>query len=155
MEFDYTSFQSMLAAQASANWGFWTMMAAFLSALASIATAIIAFQASKAWRKQERLAQLVRLKRAAFEYRALLERIGSSSNEVMSRDEYIVKILVPARADIFHELVLAGLDNAELEQSKLFEELFSLQERFKESQVRFGELLNAAVNFQKSVIIKL
>ncbi|NUH52738.1 hypothetical protein HUK76_03320 [Citrobacter portucalensis] len=147
--------ESIRIAEESARWGFWSMIAAAVSAIATVATALIALLASRAWRKQERLNQLIRLKRAAFEYRALLETISAESIEGILLEDFIQKRLTPARANIFHELALAGLEDENTEQGMLFDKLFRFHDHYKYGEVGWGVLLAVAITFQKSIKVKI
>jgi len=64
MDFDYTSYQSMLAAQESANWAFWSMNISIATAISTAITLIIAWKALHTWRRQEELKVKVDLKRS-------------------------------------------------------------------------------------------
>lgn len=147
--------ESFRIAEETARWSFWSMIASSFSAASAIATAIIAFSASRSWRLQERLSQLVRLKRAAFEYRASLERLNSCHSEGMLRDEFIERVLKPARSNLFHELALAGFDDEKSEQGRLFNELFRLQELYNGNEATFGELFKKSIELQQSIKVKV
>ncbi|MCF1610126.1 hypothetical protein LQ759_09555 [Serratia marcescens] len=59
MDADLISYESMLTARDSANWAYWSMIAAFCSAGATLVAAIIAFSTINSWKRQGR-AQEVR-----------------------------------------------------------------------------------------------
>lgn len=147
--------ESLKVAEETARWTYWSMIAASVSAVSAFATAVIAFSASRSWRQQERLSQIVRLKRAVFEYRASLERVGSCHNEGMLRDEFIERVLNPARANIFHELALAGLDDKKFEQGQLYNEVFRLHELYKVNEATFMELFKKVIKLQQSIKVKV
>lgn len=147
--------ESIRIAEESARWGFWSMIAATISAIATAATAVIALLASRAWRKQERLNQLIKLKRAVFEYRVLLETIGSAIKSEDSRNDYIKNKLRPAGGRVLHELMLAGLDDKKSTQSILFNEVFSLQNQFGDGDAKWSQVVDAVIELQNSIVIKI
>lgn len=139
--------------QNAALWNFFAMIAALLSAVAAAATAIIAFKASKTWKLQEKRNQMVRLKRAAFDYRSSVEHAGKILKDQIRLDDYIESNLKPALDRVFHELVLAGLDSNSLEQGKLYDLLFQNHGLFKERAATWRHLLNTAIDFQTAIEI--
>lgn len=136
-------------------WTFFSMVGAILSAFAALITAGIAVWAAKSWIKQEKHSQMVRLKRASFEYRAAVEKAGKFGTDFLRLDAFIDSTLKPALDVAFHELVLAGLDGEESEVGKRYEKLFQYHGLYKEHDIGWGKLLDAAVEFQKSIVVKL
>ncbi|EFC5297383.1 hypothetical protein QFV42_RS18880 [Escherichia coli] len=132
-------------------WTFFTMVGAIISAFAAIATAVIAFWAAKSWIQQERHNQMVRLKRASFEYRVAVERAGKFGKDYLRLDDFIDSTMKPALAVAFHGLVLAGLEGEQNEVGKRYEELFMSHELYRQREISWRELLQAAVDFQISI----
>ncbi|MCE1493601.1 hypothetical protein LWU33_20445 [Enterobacter hormaechei] len=147
--------ESVRIAAETARWTYWSMIAASFSATSAFATAIIAFLASRTWRKQERLNQLVRLKRTAFEYRTMVEKAGRIKQYGFEFREYLNSDLSDARGKVFHELALAGMDHQGCEQGRLYDQLFTLQELYKEKEASWADLLKAAVALQESIKVKI
>lgn len=147
--------KALQVAMAAANWNFWSMIFAAISAVAAVATALVAFFASRSWRKQERLGQMVRIKRAAFEYRAQIEKIGTMQQYGLPFREFINNELKTSRGNVFHELALAGLDDDGCEQGRLYNQLFSMQELYKEKEASWKVFFEAAVKFQQSIEVKI
>lgn len=54
MDADLISYESMLIARDSANWAYWSMVAAFCSAGATLLAAIIALLTINGWKRQAR-----------------------------------------------------------------------------------------------------
>ncbi|MEY1226019.1 hypothetical protein AB7098_15620 [Klebsiella aerogenes] len=69
----YISYQSLLAYRESADWAFWGMAAAWLSASLSFVTLFIAGYTLNTWRKQEALKLKVSLKQAILELETALQ----------------------------------------------------------------------------------
>ncbi|TQN52823.1 hypothetical protein FLW98_26830 [Raoultella planticola] len=69
----YISYQSLLAYRESADWAFWAMVAAWLSAFLTIVTLLIAGFTLNTWRKQEALKLKVNLKQSVLELETFLE----------------------------------------------------------------------------------
>lgn len=147
--------ESVRIAAETARWTYWSMIAGSFSAASSLATAIIAFLASRTWRKQERLSQLVRLKRAAFEYRTMVEKAGTIKQYSLEFIEFLNSNLSDARGRVFHELALAGMEHEGCEQGRLYDQLFTLQELYKEKEASWADLLKAAVALQQSIKVKI
>lgn len=136
-------------------WTFLTMIGTIISACAAVATVAIAFWAANSWRKQEKHTQMVRLKRASFEYRASVERAGGFGKDYLRLDAYIKETMKPALDVAFHELVLAGLEGEGTDAGKRYEALFQNHELFREREISWGQLLKLAVEFQTSIDSKL
>lgn len=160
MNADLISFESMVAAKDSAQWAFWAMVFGGVSALATLVTTIVAivaafvaFKSMNAWREQEKINQLTRLKRAVFAYRAELEFLPVKHEE--HRSSGFFNKMKSLRADIFHELILCGLDNNELYEYKCFEKLFISHERYFNGDESWRELFENVINFQKSIRVEL
>lgn len=136
-------------------WTFLTMIGTIISACAAVATVAIAFWAANSWRKQEKHSQMVRLKRASFEYRASVERAAGFGNDYLRLDAYIKETMKPALDVAFHELVLAGLEGEETDAGKRYEALFQNHELYRAREIGWRKLLNAAVDFQVSIDSKL
>ena len=147
--------ESFRVAEETARWAYWSMIAASVSACCAFATAIIAFMASRAWRKQERLNQLVKLKRTTFDYHSMAEKIGLMQQDGKVVSDLINNEMTEALGRIFQELALAGLDNDACTQGKLFGELKSEHRRY---QGRIGDgscLYKAVMELQKSIVVRL
>lgn len=140
----------------------WSMIGAWVSALASVVTviitgfaAIIAFRTLNSWKDKERLMQLVRVKRAIFAYRLKVEDILVFRQDNDKTSNYMNEVMQPALADIFHEMELAGLNDGEYTEVQLFNELFVAHNNYKESHLHWQGLLEAAVELQKSIKVTL
>lgn len=147
--------ESIRVAAETARWTYWSMIAASVSAASALATAIIALLASRTWRKQERLNQLVRLKRAVFEYRTMVEKAGRIKQYGLEFREYLNSDLSDARGRVFHELALAGMEHEDCEQGRLYDQLFTLQELYKEKEASWADLLKASIALQESINVKI
>ncbi|PWC10536.1 hypothetical protein [Brenneria corticis] len=147
------------SAQESARWAYLSMIASWVSAISAVFTAIIAivavrvaYKTMNSWKEQEKQNQSIRLKRAVFSYRATVEselRINSDEKKANFYDR-----LFSLRADILHELILAGLDNPESNEYKLFDELFINHEAFVAGSCPWNKLLDSAVALQESIRIE-
>lgn len=68
MNAEYISYESLIAARDAAEWGFWSMIGAWVSAMATLTAAIVGFLAINVWRKQEEAKELKDFRVAAFRY---------------------------------------------------------------------------------------
>lgn len=147
--------ETLRVAAETARWTYWSMIATSISAFSALATAIIAFLASRTWRKQERLNQLVRLKRATFDYRALVERVGLMDPNSLESSNFIKNEMTNALAVIFHELALVGLEDKSCKQGKLYNDLFSAHEEYRQRIGDWSSLFKASIELQKSIVVRL
>lgn len=111
----------------------------------------IAYRTLHAWKDKEKFAQLVRLKRSIFSYRQKVENLGARSRDNHELNEYIVNVLQPVLSDIYHEMKLSGYDEDSSMEFKLFDEIFSAQGLYMESQLNSNVLLDNAVELQKAI----
>lgn len=132
-------------------WTFLSMIGSVISACAAVITAVIAFWAANSWRKQEKHSQMVRLKRASFEYRVAVEKAGKFGDDNLKLQAYIDTTMKPALDVVFHELVLAGLDGEQTEAGRRYKELFKNHGLYEEREISWGQLLRSAAEFQKSI----
>lgn len=72
MEDNFVSYESMLAAQDSAKWAFWGMVATWGSLVVSALTLILAYRALTSWKEQEKLKVKQDFKASLFQLRSLL-----------------------------------------------------------------------------------
>ncbi|WBF47275.1 hypothetical protein [Serratia rubidaea] len=68
MDTDLISYESMLIARDSANWAYWSMVAAFCSAGATLLAAIIAFWTINSWKRQARAQEVRNFNLAVYNY---------------------------------------------------------------------------------------
>ena len=95
MDTDSIAYASMLVSKESANWAFWSMIAATVAALASLITsvvtgvaAVIAYKTMNTWKHQEEIKEKKILKAALVEYRNLLVAMPLLMHEgVKDRDK--------------------------------------------------------------------
>ncbi|WP_312463383.1 hypothetical protein [Pantoea endophytica] len=162
MDTELISFESLLTAKEAANAAWWTMIFAAVAAISSLITGIVAFYAARlakkelfSWKEQEKQLQLVRLKRAVFAYRQGLEsRIKIHSDKELINAEFSNQMQT-LLSDIFHELVLAGMDYEDCLQTKLFEELALAHNLHREGEVNWGDVFKKTIDLQQSIKVKL
>ncbi|MFI3308922.1 hypothetical protein [Ewingella allii] len=160
MDEHYLAYQSLEVARDSANWAFWAMVLtgvgsifSFIALLITGAAGFIAFKTMNSWKEQAKQQQLIRLKRAVFDYRRKIEELI-----VLSKDEFNLAVnneLQPLLSNIFHELVLAGLDEEECPQAILFGELCVEHNLHRDQASEWTKVFRAAINLQESIKISL
>ncbi|EPH2695099.1 hypothetical protein WJG45_002392 [Klebsiella aerogenes] len=131
-----------------------------ISAIATVSAAVIAciaawigYKTLNSWKDKERFMQLVRLKRSIFTYRQRIEHISVFNHDNHKINEYILNVLQPALTDVYHEMRLAGFEEGESKEYKLFESLFSAQQEYMSSHLDYGSLINSAIELQKAIDI--
>lgn len=158
MDYDLTSLGTFLADKDAANTAWWTMFYTAVAASGSVITAFAAIYAAciakkelSSWRDHEKQLQLVRLKRAVFSYRQAVESIIHPGTEKGKLNEELSSKMQPLLSEIFHELVLAGLDYKGCQQIQLFDALFKEHNLYKGGETSRGMVLKKAVDLQKSI----
>ncbi|HIE1449397.1 TPA: hypothetical protein ACXJF2_004379 [Serratia marcescens] len=74
MDANLISYESMLTARDSANWAYWSMIAAFCSAGATLLAAIIAFLTINSWKRQARSQEVRNFILAAYNFHVAMIR---------------------------------------------------------------------------------
>lgn len=132
----------------------------WISAIAATATALItgyavliARKTLHSWKDKEKFMQLVKVNRAVFAYRQKVESMSLLNHDHDKIREYVQSVLQPSLSDIFHEMKLAGMEENNSEEFRLFAALFEAQQKHQESHAHFGKLLDSAVALQKAVTV--
>ncbi len=162
MDQDLISYESLQIAVEALKVAKWTMYFTALGAIATFAAAIVAVYAAfvakreiSSWKDQEKQLQLVRLKRAIFAYRQKLESFIYDSQDKTKLNERFKDEMQPYLSDIFHELVIAGLDGKGCKQAELFGELFKAHNHHREGEVSWGEVFKKVTELQMSIKVTL
>ncbi|HHK8149047.1 TPA: hypothetical protein ACQVIB_000275 [Serratia marcescens] len=160
MDADLISYESMLAAQDSAKWAFWGMLAAVASALATIITTLvagiaawIAYRTMNSWKAQARQLQLVAVKRAIFKYRTEVEYF-LQSKDANNREKFEREMRGPL-TDIFHEMILAGYDSNDSPQGDLFDKLFEEHKLYVSNEAKLRDVFDSVIDLQGSIEVSL
>lgn len=158
MDANLISYESMLAAKESAYSAYWSMIFTAAVALSSLITVIVAIYAAliarkevNSWKEQQKLTQLVRLKRAVFSYRQYLEANISRSLDQKVFNEILRDEMQTYLADIFHEIVLAGLDVKDCEHVELFRTLMQSHNLHMNNQANWQDVYQKAGDLQQSI----
>ncbi len=162
MDDNLISYESMLAAREAAEAAYWTMILTAAGVVASLFTLAFAIYAAKtarheisSWREQQKLLQLVRLKRAVFCYRQKLEENIFRAVDVDKFNEILREELQPLLAGIYHEFVLSGLDGKEGEQAQLFRQLMDSHNLQMKGTANWPDVYDKAAKLQQSIKVKL
>jgi len=158
MDYDLTSLGTFLADKDAASTAWWAMFYTAVAATGSVITALAAIYAAcvakkelSSWKDHEKQLQLVRLKRAVFSYRQAVESIiHLRTNKEKLNEELSIK-MQSLLSEIFHELVLAGLDYKGCQQIQFFDALFEEHNLYKEGKASWGMVLKKTVDLQKSI----
>ncbi|EQC4552476.1 hypothetical protein ACY5GL_002857 [Cronobacter malonaticus] len=162
MDTDVISYEAMLAAQEAAKAAYWSMVFTAIGAASSIITVLLAVYAAhvarreiSGWKQQQKLLQLVRLKRAVFAYRQKLEANIYRAADNKKINEILRDELQPLLAEIFQELVIAGLDSEECEQTKIFRQLMHAHNLHRDEKADWNEVYECAGKLQQSIKVRL
>ncbi|WEP51451.1 hypothetical protein NMY27_09800 [Cronobacter dublinensis subsp. beijingensis] len=162
MDSDLISFQSLLTSKEAVSAAWWTMIFTAVASLCSLITGAVAIYAAilakielSSWKEHEKQLQLVRLKRSVFAYRQALEsKIHLHADKEKINEEFSSK-MQPLLSDIYHELVLAGLDYDGCLQTKLFDDLAQAHNLHRYGDVQWGVVFKKAVDLQKSINVNI
>ncbi|WP_127469859.1 hypothetical protein [Klebsiella michiganensis] len=147
MDTDSIAYASMLVSKESANWAFWSMIAAAIAALASLITsvvtglaAIIAFKTMDTWKHQEEIKEKKILKAALVEYRNILVTMPLVMYDGVKDREKNSLLLNDISNKIYLPLVVLeeDLDNGEL--GKRFSQFFRMHFDYLSGAVTQQEL---------------
>lgn len=128
-----------------------SLVSSIVTAAITLSAAVIAFKTMNSWKDKEKFMQLVRLKRAIFSYRQKIETITSFNHDSKKINDYILNTLQSALSDVYHEMKLAGFEEGNSMEFKLFSRLWDSQRAYQESQLDYGSLLNSAIELQESI----
>jgi hypothetical protein len=162
MDADLISFESLLTSKEAVSAAWWTMIFTAIAAFCSLITGLVAIYAAylarrelSSWREHEKQLQLVRLKRAVFAYRQALESSINLHSDKQKLNEEFRNKMQPLLSDIYHELVLSGLDNEGCVQTKLFNDLAQSHNLHRDGDVNWGLVFRNAVDLQMSIKVDL
>lgn len=162
MDADLISYEAMLAAQEAAKSAYWTMIFTGAGVAFSIVTVLVAIygasvarQELSSWKEQQKLLQLVRLKRSVFTYRQKLEANISRSVNDEKFNEILRDELQPFLADIYHELVVAGLDSEEYEEAIIFRQLMDSHNLHMDGKAKWSDVYDKVAKLQLSIKVSL
>lgn len=113
----------------------------------------IGYKTLNSWKDKEKFMQLVRLKRSIFTYRQRIEHIHVFKHDNHKINEYLLNVLQPALTDVYHEMRLAGFEEGDSKEYKLFEKLFEAQQEYMQSHLSYGSLISSAVELQRAIDI--
>lgn len=127
MDTDSIAYASMLVSKESANWAFWSMIAAAVAALASLITsvvtgaaAVIAYKTMNTWKHQEEIKEKKILKAALVEYRNLLVAMPYLMHEGVKDREKNSLLLNDVSNKIYLPLVVLEEDLGKVRISRSF-----------------------------------
>ena len=129
MNAEYISYESLLAARAAADWAFWSMIGAWISAAATLLAAIAGFFALNIWSKQEEVRELKDFRVAAFRYHNALIFAPSYMN-VKENDSH----LATARTVYDSTLMMHGVKTRG-NASRILNDISDIYERYRNSEI--------------------
>ncbi|EMA2443913.1 TPA: hypothetical protein OS528_005161 [Klebsiella pneumoniae] len=162
MDTDSIAYASMLVSKESANWAFWSMIAAAVAALASLITsvvtgaaAVIAYKTMNTWKHQEEIKEKKILKAALVEYRNLLVAMPYLMHEGVKDREKNSLLLNDVSNKIYLPLVVLeeDLDNGEL--GKRFTHFFRMHFDYLSGAVTRQDLAKVLAELLGAKIIGL
>lgn len=136
MNAEYISYESLLAARVAADWAFWSMIGAWISAAATLLAAIAGFFALNIWSKQEEVRELKDFRVAAFRYNNALIFAPTYMN-VKENDSH----LATARTvyDEHQKLYVSTLMMHDVKTrgnaSRILNEISEIYKRYRDSEI--------------------
>ncbi|MEG1466323.1 MAG: hypothetical protein RSA68_01850 [Hafnia sp.] len=152
MDANYIVYETLVASRDAADWAFWTMLASWMSVLATIITLCFAYRALSTWREQEKI-------RVKLDFRIALKKLKSAlifmplridPKEIQQEREQVIAKWVFKDDDVLFEKIEAGEKNV-----KRYDELISLYDNCQSSWLATEhlfdntELAEIWISFQK------
>ncbi|WP_279204272.1 hypothetical protein [Obesumbacterium proteus] len=130
MDANYIVYETLVASRDAADWAFWTMLASWMSVLATIITLCFAYRALSTWREQEKI-------RVKLDFRIALKRLKSAllfmplnidPKEIEQEREQVITKWIFKDVDLITQEIEAGEQNV-----KRYDELLSLYDNCQSS----------------------
>lgn len=152
MDADLISYESMLAARDSANWAFWGMVAAFISAAATACAVGVAVRAISGWKKQETAQEIknINLSLFRFQMQVQLSRYEfNPKNKDLEEAKEAMSLL--KGLDSVYECTIT-MHNKELQNqsSELYSELVDIFNDFVNGKINREEITKRLVAIRGS-----
>lgn len=151
MNADYISYEALVAARKAAEWSYWSMIGTCISAIATLAAAVIGYLALSGWRKQEEAKELKDFRVAAYSYgNALIfspqyiHVINNEQDSNAARGVYdeIQKLYLTALA--MHDF--KSRSNA----SKIFNDISEIHKKYTKSEITNMEAHKAVMHIRQT-----
>ncbi|EMF02951.1 hypothetical protein [Serratia marcescens] len=137
MDADLISYESMLTARDSANWAYWSMIAAFCSAGATLLAAIIALLTVNVWRRQSRAQELKNFSLAVYNYHNSIIRApnphpSGTPNEL---EQHILNQTFHALSSVYETTLMIHMAKTRAKASLLFSQLSEVQNKYFDHEI--------------------
>lgn len=136
MNAEYISYESLVAARAPADWAFWSMVGAWISAIATLAAAVIGFCALNGWRKQEEVGELKEFRVAAFRYEnALIFAPKYMTADISEQDKKAAKNAFEEQKNLYASTVMMHRAKTRGEASRIIKNITYIQRRYMRAEI--------------------
>ena len=136
MNAEYISYESLVAARAAADWAFWSMIGAWISAIATLAAAVIGFCALNGWRKQEEVRELKEFRVAAFRYEnALIFAPKYMTVDISEQDKKAAKNAFEEQKNLYASTVMMHRAKTRGEASRIIKNITYIQRRYMRAEI--------------------
>lgn len=134
MDADLISYESMLTARDSANWAFWSMIAAFCSAGSTLVAAIIALLTINSWKRQARAQEIKNFIMAVYNYHSsMIYAPDLQPGKELSNYEY--ELFMPT----FKALAAVYETNLMIQSARVREKTATLYSQLSKVHVKYRE----------------
>ena len=89
MNADYIQYESLIAARDAAYWAYLSMIGTWVSAIATLIAAVVAFWAIRGWRVQEEAHELKEFRISAYNYHNAMIRVPEYNSEDLDELQFI------------------------------------------------------------------
>lgn len=136
MNAEYISYESLVAARAAADWAFWSMVGAWISAIATLAAAVIGFYALNGWRKQEEVRELKEFRVAAFRYEnALIFAPKYMTVEISEQDRNAAKNAFEEHKKLYASTVMMHRVKTRGDASRIIRNITDIQRKYMRAEI--------------------
>lgn len=136
MNAEYISYESLLAARSAADWAFWSMLAGWVAAIATLIAAVIGFLAINAWSKQEEVRELKDFRVAAFRYHNSLLFAPTHMNEKKNNSHMaMANIVFDEHQNLYVSTLMMHDVRTRSEASRILNRITDIYKRYRESEI--------------------
>ncbi|HEY3982479.1 hypothetical protein [Cedecea sp.] len=152
MDADLISYESMLAARDSANWAYWSMIAAFFSAGATLLAAIIAFLTINSWRHQARAQEVRNFILAVYNFHNVMIRAPElqAGKELEGLDYELCMQTYKALSSVYEANLMIQSAKVRGKTATLFSQLSDVQIQYRKYELTRDEAVKKILEIRTS-----
>lgn len=152
MDADLISYESMLIARDSANWAYWSMIAAFCSAGATLVASIIALLTINSWKRQSRAQELKNFSLAVYNYHNSMIRAPNPhpSEHPNELEQQILNHTFNSLSSVYETTLMIHIAKTRAEASSLFLQLSEVHTKYLDHKITGREADNKILELRNT-----